>query len=283
MCADAFGSDENINAPPSAELRQAFERMGQIQSQARKFCIFIDGLDEYSWEPLDGVNFTLHLARNCSLKIVVSSRPTQPRVQAFSRMPKLYLQDLTAGDIGAYINQTTDSHPYMGVLRCKDPRQTDNLQSNIIEKAYGVFLWVVLACRSAREGLDNFDRLSNLRGRIDELPPKSERLFQHMLNNIEGRYQDHANKVLRIYHPNQLVPATQGPFTFGLALVDDYDLELGKLPSTRSLATNKAFVTSLDRQKRNANNFTKCIILEGSLRSHCFELVKIKKASLSYN
>ena len=283
MWADAYGSDENLTAPSSAELRQAFEKMGQIQGQIHKFCIFIDGLDEYSGKPLDGVNFILDMARNSNMKIVISSRPIQPCAQAFSRMPKLYLQDLTADDIRTYIEQTVDSHPHMGILHCKDPRQTDDLRSNIMEKAYGVFLWVVLACRSVREGLDNFDRLSDLRGRIDELPPELERLFQHMLSNIEGRYQDHATKILSICHQNQLMSATQGLSTLGLALVDDHDLELGKLPCTRSLAANEAFATPLDRQRRNDNKYTKCMILEGRLRSHCFGLVEIKRASLSYN
>ena len=162
----------------------------------------------------------------------------------------------------------------MGLLHCKDPRQTDDLRSNIIEKAYGVFLWVVLGCRSVREGLDNFDRLSDLRGRIDELPPELERLFQHMLSSINGRYQDHATKILRICHQNQLVSATQGLSTLGLALVDDHDLEFGKLPCTRSLAANEAFATPLDRQRRNDNKYTKCMILEGRLRSQCFGLVE---------
>ena len=104
-----------------------------------------------------------------------------------------------------------------------------------------------------------------------------------MLNSIEGRYQDHATKILRICHQNQLMSATRGLPTLDLALVDDHDLELVKLPCTRSLAANKAFVTPLDRQRRNDERPTKCIILEGRLRSHCFGLVKIKRANLSYN
>lgn len=241
MWAEAYSPDENITAPSPAELRQAFEKMGQIQGQNRKVCIFVDGLDEYSGKPMDGVQSILDLARNCNIKIVVSSRPIQPCVQAFSRMPKLYLQDLIAGDIRTYIEQTVDSHPHMVILHRKDRPEMNNLKSNLIEKAYGVFLWVVLACRSLREGLDNFDRLSDLRGRVDELPPELERLFQHMLSNIEGRYQDYATKILRICHQNQLMPATQELFTLGLALVDEYDFELGELLSTRSLAVNETF------------------------------------------
>ena len=283
MWEDAYNSDASITAPSVAELRQAYEKMGQIQNQNRKFCIFVDGLDEYSGKPMDGVNYILDLARNCNVKIVVSSRPIQSCAQAFSRMPKLYLQDLTTSDIRTYIEQTIDSHPHMRILYGKDPRQIDDLRSNLIEKAYGVFLWVVLACRSVREGLDNFDRLPELRRRIDELPPELESLFQYMLNGIEGRYRDHACKIIRICFQNQLVSATQELFTLGLALVDDYELEIGKLPSVSSLAANETLATLLDHQREHDEKYRYCTILEGRRRSHCLGLVEIKKAGSNHN
>lgn len=142
---------------------------------------------------------------------------------------------------------------------------------------------MVLACRSLREGLDNFDRLSDLRGRINELPPELKRLFQHMLSKIGGRYQDYATKILRICHQNQLMPSTQELFTLGLALVDEYDLELNQLLSTRSLAVNETFSKLSDHRRRNDDYYTKCMILKGRIRSHCFGLVEIQRPRLSRN
>ena len=66
-------------------------------------------------------------------------------------------------------------------------------------------------------------------------------------------------------------------------MVGDHDLELGKLPCARSLAANEAFAPPLDRQRRNDEKYTKCMILEGRLRSYYFGLVEIKRATLSYN
>lgn len=79
----------------------------------------------------------LDLARNCNIKIVISSRPIQPCVQAFSRIPKLYLQDLTAGDIKTDIEQTIDSHPHMVILRRKYPNEMKKLKNSLIDKVYG--------------------------------------------------------------------------------------------------------------------------------------------------
>ena len=105
MWADAYGSDEEITVPSSAELRQAFEKMGQSQSQIRKFCIFIDGLDEYSGKPLDGVNFILDLAKNCNMKIVISSRPIQPCAQAFSRIRSFTCRTLQLAILGPILSK----------------------------------------------------------------------------------------------------------------------------------------------------------------------------------
>ncbi|KAF7503038.1 hypothetical protein GJ744_004714 [Endocarpon pusillum] len=273
----------HITTPSSTELQQAFEKIGQTQILNRKFCLFVDGLDEYSGKPMDGAYFLQNLARNPNIKIIVSSRPMQSCVQAFSRMPKLYLQDLTAGDICTYIQQQVDSHPHMSILRCQNLNQTQDLIDSLIGKAYGVFLWVVLACQSVREGLDNFDHLSDLWQRVDELPPELERLFQHMLSKIERRYQSYAAKVLRICHQNHLELSSSGLFTLGLALADDNDFEAGKLPSAQSLAADEIYLTPRDRQRKNDEKYAKCMVLEGRLRSHCFGLVEIKRAGLRHS
>ena len=57
-------------------------------------------------------------------------------------------------------------------LRTIYERQVDTLSEAIVTKASGVFLWVVLACRSSVEGLEKADGISDLRKRHDALPPK---------------------------------------------------------------------------------------------------------------
>ena len=104
-----------------------------------------------------------------------------------------------------------------------------------------------------------------------------------MLSNIEDRYRSHAMKLLRICHQNQLMSATQGLYTLGLALVDDYDLEPGNLPSAQSIAATGKLTAYLDRQKEIDDKYLKRLTLEGRLRSHCFGLVEIKRASLNCN
>ncbi len=262
---ETYRTDANISLPSPAELRSAFERLGQGHLQHRRFCFFIDGLDGYSGKSADGVDFLQGLAMNTNIKIIVSSRPIPACVQGFSKQPKLYLQDLTYGDIKTYIHQAVGSHPRMLTPRSNDLVKATKLVTDLAQKASGVFLWVVLACRSLLEGFANFDRWSDLQQRIDELPLALEHLFQHMLSKIEGRYQTDAAKFLKICHQNRIVPSVQRLSILGLALVDDYDMDLTQMPAPRSIG--------------NTERRAKCSMLEGRLRSRCCGLIEIKRAN----
>ena len=279
LWAATYYSEADLSTPSSAELQQAFKFLSLLPNHKRKFCFFIDGLDEYSGKPINGVTFLQTIAMNSNVKILLSSRPIQACVQAFSRRPKLYLQDLTAGDIETYITQTLQVHPHMAALRGRDVSWAEGLRTELVKKASGVFLWVVLACKSVREGLDNFDRPSDLRKRIDELPPELETLFRHMLGNIESRYRDYAAKILRICHQNQLAPTTQRVSTLGLALVDEHDLEISKLPEARILAENGTFLTYDARREGLEERDQKCLVLEGRLRTACLGLVEVRRGA----
>ena len=51
----------------------------------------------------------------------------------------------------------------------------------IVDKADGVFLWVVLVVRSILLGLANRDEMDDLERRLHELPSKLECLFENIL------------------------------------------------------------------------------------------------------
>ncbi|KAL6716729.1 hypothetical protein ACLMJK_006297 [Lecanora helva] len=199
------------------------------------------------------------------MKVIVSSRPIQACVQAFSNTPKLRLQDLTRGDIQTYVHQTISPHPCMMTLRDSDHAQAAALLDELVERSSGIFLWVVLACRSIVEGLDNLDRWSELKQRIDELPPELESLFQHILSKIESRYQARAIRLLRICHQHARMNAPETLSTLGMALVGDSDVNISQLPVRKSLGR-------IERRE-------KCVALEGRLRSRCYGLLEIKRLS----
>ncbi|RYP04282.1 hypothetical protein DL764_004545 [Monosporascus ibericus] len=273
MWREAHRADaSDLSLPSAPEMVQAFCNLRAETTKAR-FCFFIDGLDEYSGHLARGIDFVRDLATGNTIKVIVSSRPVTSCFQAFSHKPNLQLQELTKDDIKVYVNDTVGSHPYMEDLQAADPTAVGSILEAIVYKASGVFLWVVLACRSLLDGFDAFDYPEELRRRVDELPPELEDLFKHMLNNIESRYRNQAARFLRVCYEKHVNAeaksraqgsssvTSNGVYTLGLALLDEHEMNLGQFPVLRELP--------MDERER------KCRVFESRLRSRCCGLLEV--------
>lgn len=269
----------NLELPSPGEIGEAFSNV-KSKITKDKFCFFIDGLDEYAGNPMTGIAFINSLVSNGNVKVVVSSRPIPACVQAFSSKPKLRLQDLTRDDIKTYVDDTIGSHPHVQDLMTMEPQTIQKILEELVNKASGVFLWVVLACRSLLEGFAAFDYPDELQRRVDELPPELESLFKHMLNKIEPRYQIQAAKLLKICYQRGIYPEvephirwgirginwiSEGIYTLGLALVNEYDLDMKRVPDLRTL--------TLEERRM------KCKVLEARMRSRCCGLLEVHRAT----
>lgn len=250
----------DLSIPPFPELMAIFRQLAQEPANT-KFCFFIDGLDEYSGDFAYAIRAITTLCQGPRIKAIVSSRPIPVCVEAFSRMPTLKLQNLTKSDIARYIHETVGVHPYLNQLMQAEATQAESLLRELIEKASGVFLWVVLASRSLLDGFTAFDRVTELRDRINELPPELEDLFRHMLERVDERYRTQTVKILKLAYYNRALPNKGYLQTLGLALVDDHDMDLDKLQPPRHLTITE--------------KYAKCVMLEGRLRSRCGGLLEI--------
>lgn len=246
-----------LSPPTEEEMVLAFPRLKAHSKTA--YCFFIDGLDEYSGDPFRLIEFLEKLVSS-NVKAVVSSRPIPSCFQAFSRGPKLRLQDLTRNDIKAYVHDTILLHPHREALVELDSKIVDRIKDEVTEKASGVFLWVVLACRSLIQGFAAYDSPEELLQRLNELPPEINDLFRHMLQRFDPRYYGQAAKLLRLcYHSTILRADPHHPhhalFTLGLALAD-----ADKLDITKPLKCN-----ALSQEER----ISQCNSFEARLRSRC--------------
>jgi hypothetical protein len=181
------------------DLFQAFETLAQMDQLPAKFCLFIDGFDEYDGDHAEIIRIINLLAQSPHIKLCVSSRPWTVFVDAFDKIHwKLYLQDLTRNDIRLYIKDNLEEDPRFLELKRRETMASDHLVLQIIEKAQGVFLWVYLVVRSILRGLTNSDDISDLEVRLAELPGHLETYFQHMLNTIEDVYRLQTARTFRI-------------------------------------------------------------------------------------
>ncbi|KAH8900647.1 hypothetical protein GQ53DRAFT_129827 [Thozetella sp. PMI_491] len=259
-----FDEKFNLEPPTVNEIRDAFSRLAKHESGGL-YCFFIDGLDEYHGDYTDGTSLIEGLVVGGNIKVLVSSRPIDACVHAFSSRPKLQVQDLTKGDIQLYITDTIGSHPYMEALVADDREAADRVLKNLTEKASGVFLWVVLACRSLLEGFMAGDYVQDLLLRVDELPRELEDLFRHMLGKVPLRYRRTASKILRVCYENQVLGIEAQVLTMPLALMSEQDLDIQRLPEFRPFT--------------KAQKILKCSNLEARLRSRCCGLVEVHLAN----
>ena len=165
------------------ELRQTFRRIVKKVNESQRITFFIDGLDEFFGKATDLIDFLRGLLGS-DVKICVSSRPWNVFEDAFGSGPNLRLEDLTHSDIKYYIESKLSANPGFEVLRQLDSAYASQLVQNVTDKSSGVFLWVSLVTESLLEGLSDGERLSDLRRRLDSLPPDLEDLFWKILNSL---------------------------------------------------------------------------------------------------
>ncbi|KAI9164097.1 hypothetical protein HJFPF1_05733 [Paramyrothecium foliicola] len=262
------GVEGGQDPPSRAEMTLAFEILARSDLQ-QHFCFFIDGLDEFTGNHLEGVILTKMLIRNPRIKILLSSRPIPSCVNSLALMPKLKLQDLTRVDIEKYVRNTVGSHSYMVELMAFDGENPDVLIEQLVEKAAGVFLWVVLACNSLLQGFAAYDCVEELLQRVDELPPELDDLFRHMLDSVEPRYHDQTAKMLRMCYQRQITSGCRDEmaslYTIGLAILDSCNFSCSSSGNLKTLS--------------HAQQLSVCTPMEGRLRSRCGGLLELRMRS----
>jgi hypothetical protein len=182
-----------------SELKKAFALLGQQTALPARICFFIDGLDEFGGDHSEVVELLKSLCTNSDVKICAASRPWNVFQLAFGKTPRqmLSLQDLTRRDIEIFVRAKLEEDETF-IEACASDLSYPALVDEIVAKAEGVFLWVKLAVQSLLNGIKNADTIQELRRRLKELPPELEELFAHMLDTIQDRYKEQANKIFSV-------------------------------------------------------------------------------------
>lgn len=183
------------------QLRIALQLFFRLKLDTQT-CIFIDGLDEYDGDPSDTIGLFKGIS-SPNVKICLSSRPWVEFQEAFKFLPQLKLQDLTRPCIRVYVNEMLVSNENMLALSTYDPDKAEGITTEIVTKAQGVFLWVILVVRSLLNGLMNGDRISELEHRLKELPSDLKRLYRYMFDAIQPRYLPEGSRIFQMKQAKQ--------------------------------------------------------------------------------
>lgn len=143
---------ENLQLPSIVETRHAFQIFAP-RASSRRFCFFIDGLDEYDGDYRQAIALIQSLSGHSNVKVIGSSRPITPCYNAFHKHPSLQLQALNRRDIETYVTEHISAHIRINASIQIHSGQIEEIYLSLVANSQGVFLWVVLACRAI---LDNF-------------------------------------------------------------------------------------------------------------------------------
>ena len=229
------------------ELKQTLCNLIKQEKIPTCYCFLIDGLDEYDGDYLQLSMFLKNIATCSNVKLCVASRPLLALEHHFDGFPKLRLQDLTVQDISRFVRDTLEEHPRFHALAQREPEESSNLISEIVQTSCGVFLWVSLVVKSLLEGLTNHDGLLDLRKRLRELPPELEGLYSTMLNSISPPfYREQASRLLQLVYQS---PKLLRPVELSFADDEDQDLafktEIGSVTRSEMIHRSRTMVPKL--------------------------------------
>jgi len=192
-------------------------------------CLFLDALDEYDGDYNDiaaflkdlvGQQAGSNLVSKTNIKICLSSRREPLLIDLFGTNPGFQIHEHTLGDISIYVRSRLEEHPRMSLyLTTEDKeRETANdLISNIVTDAEGVFLWVSLVVNDLLRGLADGDDINRLQTRLNALPKNLEGLYQRILERIPENYRLESYMMLEIVLCAR-EPLTLHGFTCAVAL-----------------------------------------------------------------
>ena len=188
------------------ELLEALYRIARHEEQSgsgeprKKFCFFIDGLDEYHGNHLELVGLLRDLARNSEFKLCVSSRPWTAFRNAFEyNVPNLRLEDLTRPDIHFYVaNRIRTAYVSLSGAADLPDKEITALREDIVGRAEGVFLRVFLVAKSVLDGLTEGDDIKFLRHRVQTFPSDLEEFFKNILVRVDPVYRHQSNQALKL-------------------------------------------------------------------------------------
>ena len=204
VCARRWQEDtvygEKSDAWTSDELEEAFVTLEQQPMPGVRFCLFIDGLDEFEGNPNDIIEKLQSLVRSEGIKVCASSRPWTEFRAAFADGQcdgSLLLENHTKPDIDRFVRDILENSQAFTAAERRDSRYRTFIEA-VIERAKGVFLWVYLVVKELLKGLGQRNKLEDLQKKLDTVPDDLEDYFRQIFDRVDKAHRTESAKVFLI-------------------------------------------------------------------------------------
>ena len=159
----------------TVDLQQIFSYF--LREASTTFILFIDGLDEIENddELFKVLTFLESGGRSQHIRLCVSSRPEWIIRQKLQNYPRIKLQDLTQPSMMMYAGKILA--PQL-TSKLWEPRKQVHLCRRLVEKADGIFLWLVLTTSIIRRGVLQGEEEEQVYQNLDNLPHGLEGVFK---------------------------------------------------------------------------------------------------------
>ena len=189
-------------------------------SENRRFCFFIDGLDEFTGDFLAHRDLVQRLLGwvGCShVKLCTSSRPEPEKLEMLSKPPSclVSLHEMTRVDIQRFSQAMLERDRNFDYIRGECPQ----LVHRITERADGVFLWVHLIIRLLLESVAQQDGIEILYAKLESVPLElNDLMFQRLLKPLN--LIDELRRSRMLYFA---LTAAESPSVHAFAWLDEVD------------------------------------------------------------
>ena len=181
----------------SEELDEVFLRIANQPMPGTRFCMFIDGLDEYDGLPTEIIDRLQLLAKAEGIKICLASRPWTVFRTAFTEENCdgfLQLEKHTKPDIERFVRDILEKDKRFTLAERADKRYRVFVHE-VIERALGVFLWVYLVVHELLLGLGERNKLEDLQAKLDTMPDDLESYFKRIFDRVDKAHRTESAKV----------------------------------------------------------------------------------------
>lgn len=173
---------------------------------SQPLCIFLDGLDEIAdSDGAPGVigaidDIIMTLAPN--IKICFACRPEHRFKIRLAGVPELKVHLLTRRDMCRMVrSEISRCCSSLTVNTKQDEQFRQKVERTVVQKAAGVFMWLVLALKTVQLGFENGDSEEELLSRVEGLPSGIENLYEDMwsrLGSSEPTYREKGAEFLSL-------------------------------------------------------------------------------------
>ena len=254
-----------------SELTEGMRSFLQNALRSSKVCLFVDGLDEFDGDHDEIIRFfkSIPSISEGNLKLCLSSRPWPVFEKAFQNLPTLRLQDLTYQDMVQYVTDRFRGDEGLGKMPHDEVVEGENLVTELVTRANGVFLWVTLVVRFLTKSFCEGDRMVDLRKRLLLLPTDLDDLFQYTLFDIQADSTLHeASSIFQLIRAREAMCEFTGE-------IASTSLTLWELALARELYEKSVVDRGLHREK-NEDALRRCQDTKSTVNECCAGLLGIK-------